>query len=145
MARPLRIEFPDAIYHVMARGNGRQALFHGDDDYQRMGRLRQWQASPGVSWSSDFCASPLPRFCRKKRRGFGLNRERHRPFSSDMLRCLHRSHLADMTRRSPDRLRDANYGRSGSVISAHRSHASQRTASFFIPTFPGQLKCSTRP
>ena len=36
MARPLRIEFPDAIYHVMARGNARQALFHGDDDYQRM-------------------------------------------------------------------------------------------------------------
>jgi REP element-mobilizing transposase RayT len=36
MARPLRIEFPGAIYHVMARGNARQALFHGDDDYQRM-------------------------------------------------------------------------------------------------------------
>jgi REP element-mobilizing transposase RayT len=36
MARPLRIEFAGAIYHVMARGNGRQRLFHGDDDYQRM-------------------------------------------------------------------------------------------------------------
>ena len=36
MARPLRIEFPGAIYHVMARGNARQALFPGDDDYQRM-------------------------------------------------------------------------------------------------------------
>ena len=36
MARPLRIEFPGAIYHVMARGNARQALFHGEDDYQRM-------------------------------------------------------------------------------------------------------------
>ena len=36
MARPLRIEFPGAIYHGMARGNARQALFHGDDDYQRM-------------------------------------------------------------------------------------------------------------
>jgi putative transposase len=36
MARPLRVEFPNAIYHVMARGNGRQAIFHGEDDYQRL-------------------------------------------------------------------------------------------------------------
>ena len=36
MARPLRIEFSNAIYHVMARGNGRQAIFHIDGDYQRM-------------------------------------------------------------------------------------------------------------
>ncbi len=36
MARPLRIQFADAIYHVMARGNGRQLLFHQPDDYQRM-------------------------------------------------------------------------------------------------------------
>jgi putative transposase len=36
MARPLRIQFPGAIYHVITRGNGRQLLFHGDDDYQRM-------------------------------------------------------------------------------------------------------------
>lgn len=36
MARPLRIEFAGAVYHVMARGNARQALFHGEDDYQRL-------------------------------------------------------------------------------------------------------------
>ena len=36
MARPLRIQFAGAIYHVMARGNGRQLLFHEDRDYQRM-------------------------------------------------------------------------------------------------------------
>lgn len=36
MARPLRIEFPNAIYHVMARGNARQSIFHNDGDYQRM-------------------------------------------------------------------------------------------------------------
>ena len=36
MARPLRIEYPGAIYHVMARGNGRQAIFHSDDDYGRI-------------------------------------------------------------------------------------------------------------
>ena len=36
MARPLRIQFEGAIYHVMARGNGKQLVFHGEDDYQRM-------------------------------------------------------------------------------------------------------------
>ena len=36
MARPLRIEYAGAIYHVMGRGNGRQRLFHREDDYQRM-------------------------------------------------------------------------------------------------------------
>ena len=36
MARPLRIQYPGAIYHVMSRGSGRQKLFYRDDDYQRM-------------------------------------------------------------------------------------------------------------
>jgi hypothetical protein len=34
MARPLRIEFPGALYHVMARGNARAGLFTDDDDRQ---------------------------------------------------------------------------------------------------------------
>lgn len=37
MARPLRIEFPGAIYHVMSRGNARQAICLDERDY---GRLR---------------------------------------------------------------------------------------------------------
>ena len=32
MARPLRIEFPGAIYHVTARGNARQAIVCDDKD-----------------------------------------------------------------------------------------------------------------
>jgi REP element-mobilizing transposase RayT len=32
MARSLRIEFPGAYYHVMARGNRREAIFIDDDD-----------------------------------------------------------------------------------------------------------------
>ena len=32
MARPLRIEYPGAVYHVTARGNARAAIFLGDDD-----------------------------------------------------------------------------------------------------------------
>ncbi|HUT53994.1 MAG TPA: transposase [bacterium] len=32
MARPWRIEFPEAVYHVTARGNNRAAVFQGDAD-----------------------------------------------------------------------------------------------------------------
>lgn len=35
MARPLRLEFPGALYHVTARGNARQAIFLDDDDRHR--------------------------------------------------------------------------------------------------------------
>ena len=35
MARPLRIEFADALYHVTARGNGRGEIFVDDEDRQR--------------------------------------------------------------------------------------------------------------
>lgn len=34
MARPLRIEFPGAIYHVTARGNARAPIFLDDEDRQ---------------------------------------------------------------------------------------------------------------
>lgn len=34
MARPWRIQFPDARYHVTSRGNQRQAVFRGDADKQ---------------------------------------------------------------------------------------------------------------
>jgi len=32
MARPLRIEFPGAVYHVTSRGNARQPIFNDDED-----------------------------------------------------------------------------------------------------------------
>jgi putative transposase len=32
MARPLRIEYPGALYHVTSRGNARQRIFQGDRD-----------------------------------------------------------------------------------------------------------------
>src|SRR5580658_3582231 len=35
MARPLRIEYAGAVYHVMARGNQGQAIFRDDKDRQR--------------------------------------------------------------------------------------------------------------
>lgn len=35
MARPLRIEFPGAVYHVTSRGNARQSIFIDDEDRGR--------------------------------------------------------------------------------------------------------------
>ena len=32
MARPLRLEFAGALYHVTSRGDGREAIFRGDGD-----------------------------------------------------------------------------------------------------------------
>lgn len=35
MPRPPRIDFPDALYHVTSRGNGRATIFHDDADCER--------------------------------------------------------------------------------------------------------------
>ncbi|MFQ5469391.1 MAG: transposase [Gammaproteobacteria bacterium] len=35
MARPLRIEFPGAIYHVTSRGDRQEAIYHDNIDHQR--------------------------------------------------------------------------------------------------------------
>ena len=35
MARPLRIEYPGAVYHVTSRGNAGQTIFHDDEDRER--------------------------------------------------------------------------------------------------------------
>ena len=35
MPRPPRIDFPDAVYHVTSRGNGRSVIFWSDADRER--------------------------------------------------------------------------------------------------------------
>ncbi len=35
MARPVRVEFSGAVYHVTARGNERRAIFRDDKDRER--------------------------------------------------------------------------------------------------------------
>ncbi len=35
MARPIRLEFPNALYHVMSRGNGGESIFIDDPDRQQ--------------------------------------------------------------------------------------------------------------
>ncbi len=35
MVRPLRIEYPDAFYHITSRGNERANIFRVEKDYER--------------------------------------------------------------------------------------------------------------
>jgi hypothetical protein len=35
MARPLRIEYPGALYHVISRGNARGMIVRGDADRRK--------------------------------------------------------------------------------------------------------------
>jgi len=49
MARPLRIEFSGALYHVTARGNAQQAIFKDDNDRQGLLKLLQ-NASERYHW-----------------------------------------------------------------------------------------------
>ena len=39
MSRPLRIEYPDAWYHVMNRGRRMEAIFSNEEDYKRFTEL----------------------------------------------------------------------------------------------------------
>lgn len=49
MPRPLRIQFPGAVYHIMNRGNGRQAIFEGVADAQDFMGLLEQVAAP-LAW-----------------------------------------------------------------------------------------------
>ena len=49
MPRPPRIDFPDAVYHVTTRGNGRAEIFGSDEDRQRfLGQLSHHLQITGV-------------------------------------------------------------------------------------------------
>ena len=61
MARRLRIEYPMAIYHVMARGNGRQDIVLDDDDRHQWMKVlartvvaRRWDLFAFVLMSNHF-------------------------------------------------------------------------------------------
>jgi REP element-mobilizing transposase RayT len=80
MARPLRIEFPGAVYHVASRGDRREAIFVDDDDrctlldvvgqalsrfdaqmlaYCLMGTTTTSCSTPGRPTSADSCATSM--------------------------------------------------------------------------------------
>lgn len=49
MPRPLRIQFPGAVYHVMNRGNGRQAIFEDATDARRFMALLE-EIAAALDW-----------------------------------------------------------------------------------------------
>ena len=56
MPRSIRIEFAGALYHVMARGNRREAIFLDDEDRQLFGQtLRKACAMTGWRVHAGFC------------------------------------------------------------------------------------------
>ncbi len=60
MARPLRIQYPGAIYHVTGRGNERKEIFRGADDYQMfLGKLADSLDVYNVSLLGYVCMSSL--------------------------------------------------------------------------------------
>ena len=61
MARPIRFQYPGAIYHVMARGDGGKAVFETDDDRKsfmfRMGQVcanHGWRVHAWVLMANHF-------------------------------------------------------------------------------------------
>jgi len=52
MARPLRVEFPGAFYHVMNRGNTGMDLFRSDRDREKfleyIGKAVAWYGIKGI-------------------------------------------------------------------------------------------------
>jgi putative transposase len=58
MARPLRVEFAGALYHVTARGNERRAVFRDDEDRQRfLATLEESSREYGLRLHA-FCLMP---------------------------------------------------------------------------------------
>jgi len=50
MARPLRIEYPGAVYHVISRGNNKQSVFRNDRDRERyLEKLSDYCQEKGVN------------------------------------------------------------------------------------------------
>jgi hypothetical protein len=42
----LKVDIPDSYYHVYARGRGRQAIYHDDEDYRTFLNLLGQEVKP---------------------------------------------------------------------------------------------------
>jgi REP element-mobilizing transposase RayT len=58
VARKIRLQYPGAVYHVMNRGDRREAVFHGEEDYQLFLRTLE-QACQKALWQVHaYCLMP---------------------------------------------------------------------------------------
>ena len=68
MARPIRVEFPDAVYHVTARGNERQPIVREDPDRERfLETLEQMVQRFGVAIHAYCLMLNTTTFCSRRR------------------------------------------------------------------------------
>ncbi|MDH3599597.1 MAG: transposase, partial [Candidatus Tectomicrobia bacterium] len=58
MARPLRIEYPGAFYHVINRGIERRPIFHDRDDYAHFLDLCRTLHTPFKFLMHSYCLMP---------------------------------------------------------------------------------------
>lgn len=58
MARPLRVQFAGAVYHVMARGNDKALIFLDERDYRRLLELLQEVLTRFSVQCSSYCLMP---------------------------------------------------------------------------------------
>jgi putative transposase len=59
MARPLRTEFPGALYHVTARGNARQHIFLNDENRQQFLKVLERVVSRFHLLLHAYCLLPI--------------------------------------------------------------------------------------
>lgn len=58
MARPLRLEYPNALYHITARGNERKKIFRQDQDYKAFIKILA-QVTEEKNWlCHSYCLMP---------------------------------------------------------------------------------------
>ncbi len=43
MARPLRIQYPGAMYHIICRGIARMTIFHNEKDWSKFIQFYNWK------------------------------------------------------------------------------------------------------
>jgi putative transposase len=108
MPRRLRIQYPGAIYHIMARGNGRQDIVHDDRDRDRlMGDLARtvrrssWQVYAFVVLSNHLhivVKTPQPDLARGMQRflsSYANAWARRRRFSGHVFQGRYRTELVE--------------------------------------------------
>jgi len=89
MARPLRFEYPGAIYHVMARGDGGKQIFLGREDcesflhwLERVCRSHGWRAHAWVLMGNPAAMSQLVNRMRKTPDGIKAIKKHEKIFKS---------------------------------------------------------------
>jgi len=103
MPRPQRIEYPDAYYHVMNRGLGRKAIFHGNDYYMAFLQCLQEAHDRFGLQVLSYCLmsnhyhllvkTPEGNLSRAIRHVNGVYTQRHNRYQLQLSRYIHRNPL----------------------------------------------------